>query len=444
MTAAAESVYKDGDGNEYCEDFFSSLDLSSLELDLSRDLVLTEEPDFISALSPEDIFSTSEGVVAAIDILDRATADAVPSTDSDSIDYPREWAEWAALPLDGTTIETPHLESSPSGDGLSSSLDLSMLDSLPPHREIFGPPVGVRHPEHGLESPTAHGNLRLVLHAAGKRIVYGQGAGVDGFEVDGIDGAPPPGVTEMLAIQVAEVNGEKTKEKPKARVKEGECFLDAQIRPRPMALGVEDCPTEGNTVEVGINFWRLEDQPNRFHVVIGAAKKQQDERIDVGIRRTASWQFRYTQVDEASGKVIFDWIIPGTFIIRTGCSEVEDRKKMTKNMENERKSALINLLRDHGHEAEAAALSKRGEGNRKRTLGEILTCANGLGFSPEALATTIGGTHPEQYVCTLMRRWASRAARHESTKTVTKKRASAVVPSEDKPEDKSKKKRKVR
>ena len=404
--------------------------------------MLTEEPDFISALSPEDFFSTYEGVVAAIDILDLPIADAVPSTDSDFIDDPREWAERAALPLDGTTIETPHLESSPSGDSLSSSLDLSMLDSLPPHRAIFGPPVGVRHPEHGLESPTAHGNLRLVLHAAGKRIVYGQGAGVDEFVVDVIDGPPPPGVTEMLAIEVAEVNGEKTKEKPKARVKEGECFLDAQIRPRPMALGVEDCPTEGNTVGVGINFWRLEDQPNRFHVVIGAAsKKQQDQRIDVGIRRTASWQFRYTQVDEASGKVIFDRIIPGTFIIRTGCSKVEERKKMTKNMENERKYALINLLRDHGHEAEAAALSKRGEGNRKRTLGEILTCANGLGFSPEALATTIGGTHLEQYVCTLM---SSCVARHESTKTVTKKRASAVVPPEDKPEDKSKKKRKVR
>ena len=343
-----------------------------------------------------------------------------------------------------TAIATPHPDNPPSEDSVFCSLDPSVLDSLPPLlpepvSKLFGPAVGMRHPEYGLELPTARGHLRLVLHEAGKRIMYGQGAGFDEFEVDGIDGPPQrPGVVEMLAIVVHEITGEKTGEKPQAPVEQGQRFLDTQIRAQPMALGEKNCAPEGNLVEVGITFWRVEGEPNRFHFVIGAAKKkQQDEKIDIGIRRTASWQLCYTQVDAASGEVLFSEMVPGTFIIRTGCSEVEDRKKKTKNMENERKGALIDLVARHGHAAQAAALRKRGAGNRKRALGEILSCASGLGMPSALLAKTIGDT--EQYVCKLVRDWAARPDWHQPPKTVTRKRARVAAPSEDKPENRSKK-----
>ena len=310
-----------------------------------------------------------------------------------------------------------------------------MLDLLPPLLpepvlKLFGPAVGVRHPKYGLEPPTALGHLRLVLHEPRKRIMYGQGAGVDEFEVDGIDGPPRrPGVVEMLAIVVHEINGEKTDEQPQAPVEQGQRFLDTQIRAQPMALGEKNCAPEGNLVEVGITFWRVEGEPNRFHFVIGAAKKkQQDEKIDIGIRRTASWQLCYTQVDEASGEVLFEKIVPGTFIIRSGCTEVEDRKKNTKNMENKGKGALIDLVELLGHADEAAALRKRGEGNRKRALGEILSCARGLGVPLTQLAQTIGKT--EQYVCKLISEWAARSERYAAPKTITRKRARVAAPSE--------------
>jgi hypothetical protein len=53
------------------------------------------------------------------------------------------------------------------------------------------------------------------------------------------------------------------------------------------------------------------------------------------------------------------------------------------------------------------------------------------------LAKTIGDT--EQYVCKLVRDWAARPDRRQPPKTVTRKRARVAAPSEDKPENRSKK-----
>ena len=323
-----------------------------------------------------------------------------------------------------------------------SSLDFSMLDSLPPlhpepARKIFGPKVGVRHPVFGMDKPTVLGHLRLVTQTAGDRVSYGKGVGVDQFEVDGIDGPPRPGVVEKLAIVVHKINGAKPNEKPKAPVERGQRFLDAPIRRKAMALGVRKskaCPDEGNILEVGISFWRV--APNRFHVIIAEPEKDQDDKMDIGIKRTASWQFCYTQVDEASGDVLLERIIPGTYIICAGCDAVNDRNRKNEILRNERKLALIDLLKRLGAQSEAHAFEKR---ISKQKLGEILMCASGHGVSNEMLETTIGATYEEKrkdYVRKLMRDWEARQARDQARET---KRASAAAPSGDESENKSKK-----
>jgi hypothetical protein len=300
-----------------------------------------------------------------------------------------------------------------------SSLDTSTFGLLPPLlpepvRKIFGPKVGVRHPVFGMDPPTALGHLRLLTHEAGSRVFYGKGVGVDEFEVHGIDGPPRPGVVEKLAIVVHKINGAKPHEKPKAyaTVEQGRPFLDAPIRPKAMALGVRKskaCPDEGNLLEVGISFWRV--APNRFHVIIGEPKKHQDDKMDIGIKRTASWQFCYTQVDEATGDVLFKKIIPGTFIICAGCDAINDRNRITENVCNERKLALIDLLKRLGAQSEACAFEKR---SSKQSLGNILVCASGHGASIEMLEMTIDATNEEKkkdYVRKLMRDWVARQAR---------------------------------
>eukprot|EP01043_Picozoa_sp_COSAG02_P031443 COSAG02_NODE_2052_length_9999_cov_5.123636_5_plen_322_part_00 len=288
-----------------------------------------------------------------------------------------------------------------------------------------------------MDPPTALGHLRLVTRKAWHRVFYNKGVGVDEFEVDGIDGPPRPGVVEKLAIVVHKINGAKPHEKPKVPVEPGQRFLDAPIRPKAMALGVRKskaCPDKGNLLEVGINFWRV--APNRFHIIIGEPEKDQDDKMDIGIKRTASWQFCYTQVDEASGDVLLEKIIPGTFIICAGCDAVNDRNQKTENVRNERKLALIDLLKRLGAQSEAYAFEKRVS---KQKLGQILVCASGHGASNEMLEMTIGATCEEKrkdYVRKLMRDWKGSEARDKARET---KRASVAAPSGDESENKSKK-----
>lgn len=287
-----------------------------------------------------------------------------------------------------------------------------MFDETPaqePECRIFGPGVGVRHKVFGMEPPTAQGHLRLVTREAGERVFYGKGVGVEEFVVDGIAGPPlEPGVVEKLAIVVHEINGAKPNEMPQTAVEPGQRFLSAQIRPTALPLAVKkrkEEKKEGTVPEPGINFWRG-SEPNRFHVVIGEAKKGQGDKMDIGIKRTASWQFYYSQVHEASGAVRFEQIIPGTFIICAGCAAINEKNDRQEEARNGRKLAVIDLLNRAGLKAEAAGFRRR---YRKRGLGEMLTCARDHGVSSAVLAKAIDDT--EEYVHAQMKTEAARQKR---------------------------------
>ena len=214
-----------------------------------------------------------------------------------------------------------------------------------PGQKLFGPKTGVRHKTFGNPPPNEHGHLRLVTHPAGRNVQFNKGVGVEMFEVDGIDGPPRAGVIERLEIEVHQVNGAKPDEKSRTEVQQGERFLAATIR--DTALPMADFQA-GERPSPGLNWWRING--NQFRFIYGESPKNTAGRMDKGVVRCASWQLRYSQVISQNGNEteVFAHTIPGTFIIRSSCAEIDQRNAECKRAMDSKKEKLIELLRNHG------------------------------------------------------------------------------------------------
>jgi hypothetical protein len=214
-----------------------------------------------------------------------------------------------------------------------------------PGQKLYGPEPGVRHKTFGNPPPNEHGHLRLVTHPAGRNVQFNKGVGVEVFEVDGITGAPPAGVTERLEIKVHQVNGAKPGEQPNATVQQGERFLAAAIRDTPLPMADKQA---GEQPKPGLNWWRISG--NKFRFIYGESSKFTAGRMHKGIVRCASWQLRYSQVMSRDGKEteIFAHTVPETFIIRSSCAEIDERNAECKRAMDRKKAKVIKLLIEHG------------------------------------------------------------------------------------------------
>lgn len=214
-----------------------------------------------------------------------------------------------------------------------------------PGQKLFGPKTGVRHKTFGNPQPNEHGHLRLVTHPAGRNVQFNKGVGVEMFEVDGIDGPPREGVIERLEIEVHQVNGAKPDEKSRTEVQKGERFLAATIRDTALPMADKQA---GERPSPGLNWWRISG--NQFRFIYGESPKNTAGRMDKGVVRCASWQLRYSQVSSQNGKEteVFAHTVPGTFIIRSSCAEIDQRNAECKRAMDSKKEKLIELLKKHG------------------------------------------------------------------------------------------------
>eukprot|EP01046_Picozoa_sp_COSAG06_P072120 COSAG06_NODE_20953_length_775_cov_1.242604_1_plen_218_part_00 len=202
------------------------------------------------------------------------------------------------------------------------------------------------------------------------------------------------GVIEKLELVVHEVNGARPTEKPKAGLKDGQTFMGSAIRDTALPLG-DKKSTE--RPEPGLNWWRIAESPNRFHVIYGEQSKNGVGKMDKGHLRTASWQFRYSQVLVSDGQETerFAQKIPGTFIIRSSCSQIDEKNEKKKQAMNLKKKDLIDLINHHG----GPGADYTAKLNTKRSREELLSLATkvGVGTADLAMATdlTEGQVHSQ-------------------------------------------------
>lgn len=249
-----------------------------------------------------------------------------------------------------------------------------MTDDTPPECCLHGPPPGQRHPVFGIEPADTRGHLRLVTHPVNKNVMYNKGAGVDQLTVPDLAGLPAgEGVTEWLDLVVDQANGARPNEMPWGGAWHGQCLSGAPVRQKPLPLGDRRCTERP---QPGLNWWRIAGSPNRFHVIYGEHRKSTNGKMDKGIMRTASWRFRYRATRRTGGRevLLFERTIPGTFVMRSGCSQIDARNKKNKAVMNGRKRQIIRLLAESGV-AGAANLSP------KRSMQHLASLATAAGVS---------------------------------------------------------------
>lgn len=125
----------------------------------------------------------------------------------------------------------------------------------------------------------------------------------------------------------------------------------------------------------GLNWWRI--APNKFHVIYGESTKKAEGKMDKGVIRCASWQLRYSQVRIQNGieTEVFAHTVPGTFIIRSSCTDVDRRNAESKRAINGKKEAIIALLKSNGYTEQL---------NLKRPYSKLVSLAADMGLMSAA------------------------------------------------------------